>query len=250
MQKSTSWGSVAGWYDELLEKEGTYQKEVILPNLLRLVEPRPGKTVVDLACGQGFFSRALAAKGAKVLASDISKELIEIAKKQSMKNIDYQVAPAQRADFVKSGTADAVVIVLAMQNIENVLEVLKECARILKPTGKLFLVLNHPAFRVPKASDWQYDEKLGIQYRRVAEYLSEAKIPIEMHPGKKTGEETITFHRPLQLYFKHLAKTGFCVKRLEEWETHKKSTPGPRAKAEDRAKKEIPMFLMLEANKS
>jgi hypothetical protein len=36
---------------------------------------------------------------------------------------------------------------------------------------------------------------------------------------------------------------------MEEWESHKKSQPGPRAKAEDQARKEIPLFLYLEAVK-
>jgi len=246
MKQTTSWGGVAGWYDELLEKEGTYQKEVILPNLIRLINPTKQKLVVDVACGQGFFSRAVAEKGAQVIASDISKELVGLAEKQGGK-VEYHVAPAHKAPFVKSGSADAVMIVLAIQNIENMHEVFKECARMLKPTGKLFLVLNHPTFRIPKASDWQYDTTQHIQYRRVAQYLTEAKIKIEMHPGKKTGENTVSFHRPLQLYFKQLSKIGFCVTRLEEWSTHKKSTPGPRAQAEDKAKREIPMFLMIEA---
>ena len=38
--KSTSWGVVADWYDSLVEeKKGTYQAELILPNLMRLVDP-------------------------------------------------------------------------------------------------------------------------------------------------------------------------------------------------------------------
>jgi len=57
-KKDTSWGKVADWYDELLEeKTGTYQTEVILPNILRLLDLKKGETILDLACGQGFFSR-------------------------------------------------------------------------------------------------------------------------------------------------------------------------------------------------
>ena len=63
-KKDTSWGNVADWYDDLLESsQETYQSEVILPNLMRLVKPATGLTVLDLACGQGYFSRAFAAVG-------------------------------------------------------------------------------------------------------------------------------------------------------------------------------------------
>jgi hypothetical protein len=53
----------------------------------------------------------------------------------------------------------------------------------------------------------------------------------------------------LQFYFKALRKAGFLVSRLEEWNSQKKSQPGPRADAENRARKEFPLFLALEAVK-
>ncbi|MDE2001248.1 MAG: SAM-dependent methyltransferase, partial [Patescibacteria group bacterium] len=132
-----------------------------------------------------------------------------------------------------------------------------ECARALVSGGRLVLVLNHPAFRIPKESSWGWDEKMKIQYRRVDRYLSELRSKIMMHPstgsgrapGRDAGEYTVSFHRPLQYYFKALQKNGFMVSRLEEWESHRKSEKGPRAEAEDRARKEIPMFLCLEAVK-
>ena len=66
--KKTSWGKVAEWYSDILEKEeGTYQKDLILPNLLRLTDIKKNETVLDLACGQGFFSREFIKLGAKVV---------------------------------------------------------------------------------------------------------------------------------------------------------------------------------------
>ena len=59
----------------------------------------------------------------------------------------------------------------------------------------------------------------------------------------------MSYHRPLQLYMKELAKHGFVLAGLEEWISHRLSEKGPRAKAEDRARKEFPLFLMLNARK-
>ena len=50
----TSWDNVAGWYDELMKEPAGYQKDVILPNILRLMEIKKGDNILDLACGQGF----------------------------------------------------------------------------------------------------------------------------------------------------------------------------------------------------
>jgi ubiquinone/menaquinone biosynthesis C-methylase UbiE len=270
MHKSTSWGKAASWYDKLLEQENdTYQKTLILPNLLRLLEIKRGDNILDLACGQGFFAREFSKAGAKVVGVDISYELIEFAKKhhtysssdpelvegesrslssrQARTIIDYHVSSADNLSFLKNKSIDKATLILALQNIENVHGILKECSRVLKNHGKLFIILNHPAFRVPKESSWGWDERQKIQYRRIDSYLSETKVKIQMHPGDNPKETTWSFHRPLQFYFKMLSKCGFCVSRLEEWNSNKISEPGPRSQAEDKARKEIPMFLFIES---
>lgn len=253
--KNTSWGGVAEWYDNLIEKEASnYQKDVILPHLTRLVQPKSNEVILDLACGQGFFSREFAKLGAKVIGVDIAPELIKIAddlaKKAKLK-IDFYVSPADNLKFIKDGSVDKAVIVLAIQNIENLSGTLNEVASVLKQNGKVWIVLNHPTFRIPKTSAWGFEEN-AVQYRRIDEYMSESKVPIQMHPGKKTkepGEMTVSFHRPLQVYFKAFKKAGFAVTGLEEWISGKYSQSGPRAKAEDKARKEIPLFMMIEAMK-
>jgi ubiquinone/menaquinone biosynthesis C-methylase UbiE len=249
MKKDTSWDKVASWYDGLLAGDGTYQKDLILPNLLRLMHIRRGDAVLDLACGQGFFAREFYKLGARVTGADVSRKLIDIARQNSPKDIAFHVAPASELAFLKDASMDKIAIVLALQNIEEVADGLRECFRVLGKGGELYIVLNHPAFRIPKASSWGWDEAAGMQYRRVDAYLSEAKIEIQMHPGDKPGEHTISFHRPLQYYFKALNKAGFAVSLLEEWNSNRKSEPGPRAKAEDKARKEIPLFLCLVATK-
>jgi hypothetical protein len=71
-----------------------------------------------------------------------------------------------------------------------------------------------------------------------------------MDPGKTAGKrKTISFHRPLQVYVKALAKNGFAVTGLEEWISNRQSQPGPRQAAEDTSRKEFPLFLMIKAQK-
>ena len=245
MKKSTSWGVVAEWYDEYLKKEGSYQAEVILPNLMRMLALTKNDTVLDLACGEGFFAREFAKSGAKVLGADISSELIAKAK-ASVGPIIYKVAPATKLDFAKDKEFTAVVCVLALQNIEDIKGVFAEVRRALATGGRFVMVLNHPTFRVLKRSSWGFDEEASVQYRRIDGYLSAAKIQVDMHPGKTGGATTISFHRSLQDFTKALAANGFAITRLEEWTSHKLSGKGPRQKAEDTARKEIPLFMALE----
>ncbi|MDO8561177.1 MAG: methyltransferase domain-containing protein [bacterium] len=249
-KKSTSWGKVAGWYDDYLEmNEDSYQRQVILPNLLRVLEIRRGARIFDVACGQGFFTREFARLGARVMGADISRELIEYARAHSPREIIFYVSPAHQLSFVRAGGFDIVTIVLAIQNIQNISEVFAEARRLLKPSGRLVLVLNHPVLRVPKNSSWGWDTRTNAQYRRIDRYLSTEKVDIVMHPGIKNSEHTISYHRSLQNIFGPLSKNGFAVSRLEEWISHRKSQKGPRQKVEDIARKEFPLFLMLEARK-
>src|SRR6185295_19897167 len=87
------------------------------------------------------------------------------------------------------------------------------------------------------------------QYRRVDGYLSPGQAPIVMNPGGAAhGREaitTMTFHRPIQGYVNAFAKAGLLVDAMEEWPSLRISQPGPRAAEENRARREIPMFLAL-----
>lgn len=252
-KKTTSWGKVSSWYDDLLKDPDTYQKKVILPNLLRVLNIQKEERVLDLGCGQGFFSNEFAKLGAFVEGLDISSELIALARKANSKNINYKVGAGDRTLPYEDKYFDKVVIVLALQNMKDLGRVFEECSRVLKAGGSFVLVLNHPAFRVPQGSDWDYDEVRKSQFRKIYEYMSEKKVSIVMNPGKeakgKESEKTYSFHRPLQLYFKNFSRCGFVVSKLEEWISHKESERGPRKIAEDIARKEIPLFMLIEAKK-
>jgi hypothetical protein len=91
--------------------------------------------------------------------------------------------------------------------------------------------------------------KTGALYRRVDEYLSESRKSIDMNPGTPGRKMTVSFHRPLQIYSKTLANAGFAILRIEEWTSHKASQAGPKKTAEDKARKEIPLFMCLECVK-
>jgi ubiquinone/menaquinone biosynthesis C-methylase UbiE len=247
MKKDTSWGNVAGWYFEHLASPDSYHKQVILPNLVRVMNIIQGEYILDIACGTGFFSDVFNSFGAKVRGIDISPELIRLAKEHASSQITFEVGSAHELKNIKSKSIDKIACVLAIQNIKEVKEMFAECARVLKPMGKIYIVMNHPAFRIPGGSSWGHDPLSKQQYRRIDYYLSEKKIDIAMHPGNDPEEKTVSFHRSLQYYFKLMASSGFAISRFEEWISHKNSEPGPRQKEEDRMRKEIPLFLCLEA---
>ncbi len=199
-----------------------------------------------LGVGKVFFARGVHEKGVLIAGVDVSSELIHIAKDRSPKEFQFFVSSADRMEQFPSETFDVAMMVLALQNVERLTETLTEIARVLTRKGRLVLVLNHPAFRIPQFSDWGYDEAKQLQYRKVERYLSGGKIVLKVHPGKQNSEHTVSYHHSFQDLYKAFTKSGLIVERLEEWISHKKSEKGKRQRAEDGARKEIPLFLMLE----
>ncbi|MBK8035515.1 MAG: methyltransferase domain-containing protein [Verrucomicrobiaceae bacterium] len=203
-----------------------------------------GERVLDLGCGQGVFCRAMAQKGAEVTGVDASPTLIQKAK-------TYPVRPPIRylardaAHIGDLGEFDVISAILCVQNMEKLTEVTAAAARALKPGGRMLWVMNHPAFRIPRQSSWGFEDERKLQYRRLDAYSSELSIPIVMHPGKHDSESTVSFHRSLTGLTRAGFASGLVLGGIEEWHSHKESQPGPRARAENRARKEFPLFLGL-----
>ncbi len=259
-QAKTDWGGVAKWYDGVVNDNDSYQVKVILPNVTRIMGDAKlsirGKKVLDIACGQGYFAEKFAVVGAQVFGFDLGADLIKIAETNTLKNklnIQYTVADAENyIDKVKEGNFDIAVCILALQNIADIKKVFEQTYTKLKKGGRFVFVINHPAYRNPRSSDWGWDEKEQIRYRRVDAYMSEAKIKMDMNPGESDVNKkkfTYSFHRPLQSYAKVLGNSGFVISKIEEWTSHKVSEQGPKSVAENKARHEFPLFMCIEATK-
>ncbi|MHB1158596.1 MAG: class I SAM-dependent methyltransferase [Phycisphaerales bacterium] len=262
----SSWSRVADWYDNLVGDEGSeYQREIIFPNVLRLLQPQPTDHVLDVACGQGAFCRLLHEQHIPVTGIDAAPPLIRAARDRSSKprqsesssaasgsQINYLVGDARDLKKLPDASFTAAVCILAIQDIDPIQPVFTSIARCLTSGatsgGRLVIAMMHPCFRAPKTTSWGWQNH-DIQFRRIDGYLIPRKHPIITHPGLDKTRHTWTYHRPLQTYIKTLNKAGLLIDALEEWPSHKRSEPGPRAQAENTARQEIPMFLALRAVK-
>ena len=258
--KATDWNGVATWYDELVGDGGSeFHREVILPGTLRLLGAVRGEgPVLDVACGQGVLCRAVSAAGIPATGIDAAADLIRIARDRQAAApaecgaVDYVVGDARALEGVAGIPADhyaAAACVLAVQNIHPLGGLMAGVARALRPGGRFVIVMMHPAFRVPKASGWEWDAKAASQFRRVDKYLLPRKVPITTHPGSAPDAYTWTFHKPIGAYVRALRGAGLLVDAMEEWPSHKTSDSGPRAAAENVAREEVPMFLAVRAVK-
>jgi ubiquinone/menaquinone biosynthesis C-methylase UbiE len=241
----TSWEKSADWYDRIIGERGSeLYREVVIPRALDLLQPKRGERVLDLGCGQGVFSRAISECGALVTGVDASSTLIHKARTyQSRTPIRYYDRDA--AELGGLGDFDAASAILCLQNLEHLDKVCSSAVSVLKPGGRMLWVLNHPAFRIPRQSSWGFEDERKLMYRRVDAYSSTLSVPIIMHPGKTDSETTMSMHRSLESLMAPAFASGLTLAGFEEWHSHKESQPGPRARAENRARKEFPLFLGL-----
>lgn len=248
---NSSWEKAHQWYDSLVKEKGHYYHEsIILPSLLKAL-PKKTTTVIDFGCGQGILSRMLPSE-IEYFGIDLSSSLIKKAKELAKhKNQKFYVGdvcktlPLEKKDFFDCGF-----FILSLQNMSHPMNALKTASYHLKKGGTLIIVLNHPSFRIPRQSSWGIDEKQKIQYRRVNSYMTPLEVPIQAHPSKKEESSVLySYHYPLSSYSQWLFENGFTIERIEELVSNKKST-GSKAKMENKARQEFPLFLSLFARKT
>jgi len=191
------------------------------------------------------------ARRARIVGVDASARLIAAARSRGPVDpgIRYVVRDATQLGDLADGRFDAAACVMAVQDVEDLTGLSDQIARALRPGGRAVLVMMHPCFRVPRQSDWGWDEARKLQYRRVDRYLQPMQVPIATHPGSDPGQHTHFHHRPLKDYINALSAAGLAVIGAEEPVTHREPPHGPRHRGQKRSFEEIPVFLALKAVK-
>ncbi len=88
------WDKNADYWNERMGEGNDFHRMLIGPTQERLLNLRPGETVLDIGCGNGQFARRMAQLGARVVALDVSPRMIENARANTCENqerIDYRV---------------------------------------------------------------------------------------------------------------------------------------------------------------
>lgn len=246
---NTSWDTSSQWYENIVGYTGHYYHEhLIIPRLLPLLQLHPQSSILDIGAGQGILARYLP-KNVTYLGIDNSSMLINQAKKHNhAQNHTYLLADITQQLPIDKYNFTHAVFLLSIQNIEHADKAIRTVAKHLIKDGILIIVMNHPCFRIPRQSGWGFHEDNKLQYRYINRYLSDLKIPIQTHPGMKNSPITWSFHHSLGTYISYLSQEHLFISELSEWESNKKSI-GTEAKKENRARSEIPLFLMIKAVK-
>ena len=101
-----------------------------------------GATVLDVGCGGGLLSEAMARLGAKVTAIDLAEDLVKVATLHSLESgvqVDYRVQSVEALAAERPGSFDVVTCMEMLEHVPDPAAILQACATLLKPGGHLFV---------------------------------------------------------------------------------------------------------------
>jgi SAM-dependent methyltransferase len=218
---------------------------------MRLLDPIEGERMLDLGAGQGVLCPFITAAGASYTGVDLSERLLTHARKHHGSRGDFIRGDATRLAAIPAlsqGSFDAAVFLLSVQDMDPMEAALDGAAWVLRPGGRVVILLTHPCFRIPRQSGWGFDDQRKLRYRRVDRYLSPLQVPLKAYPGQQKGV-SISFHRPLSSYIAGLAQAGLLIDAFEEIPVDLEEHGRVRSRAEKLSDREIPMFLAIRALK-
>ena len=98
--------------------------------------------VLDVGCGAGLLSEALAREGAHVTATDLAPELIKVARLHRLESkveVDYLLQSVESLAEERPGSFDAITCMEMLEHVPDPASIIGACATLLKPGGRLFL---------------------------------------------------------------------------------------------------------------
>jgi SAM-dependent methyltransferase len=210
-----SWSDIAGWYDDLLTA-GSGPHETALECLRSLLPDLRGATVLDLACGQGLATRALAAAGAEhVIGTDRSEAMIELARRHGGPvggtDITYVVDDAQTLQTFEDSAFDGVTCQLALMDIPDLDAALGATRRVLRQDGWFVFVIGHPCYLVPDAATIRGPD--GRPAVTITNYFGERFWRSTNPDGVRRAGN---YHRTLSTYLNGLIRAGFALDVVAE----------------------------------
>ncbi|HKG26483.1 MAG TPA: class I SAM-dependent methyltransferase [Thermomicrobiales bacterium] len=221
LDPGAAWDDAAPAWDTFVENgDDYYRTEVHGPALLAACEPVAGRRVLDLGCGQGWFSRQLGRRGAQVVGIDISAAQIAHARRHE--TIDPLGITFQQLDAARIGTRwppasfDLVTACLVLHDLPDATAVLAGARDVLVPAGRFVFSILHPFTDVPSHA-WEPDESGQSGGLTIDRYFDLGPRLVHWDMPRLTAFwDSPSWHRTLTEWSALIAEAGLRIRRLSE----------------------------------
>ena len=247
----TIWDRNADFWDQQMGEGNAFHKLLIEPVQLEFLQLQGGEVILDAACGNGQFARAMADRGATVIGVDGSPQMIAHAKARSAgreKPLEFRVCDCtDKARLLDLGHRcfDHVVCTMALMDMAEIEPLISASAELLKPEGHFTCSLLHPCFNsgLSKHGLERHDiggELVEEYYVKTSQY-SQAMITKGLAMIGQPAPQYY-FHRPLAELFRPFFAVGFMLDRLAEPTFGERANP---QKIFDMVFQDIPPALVM-----
>lgn len=131
----------ARWWDKDGESRPLHDLNPARLNYIAERIALKGARVLDVGCGGGILSEALARAGADVVGIDLAPRVLEVARlhlHESGLRIEYREIAVEALAAEIPGAFDAVTCMELLEHVPDPGSVIRACAALLKPGGRLF----------------------------------------------------------------------------------------------------------------
>jgi ubiquinone/menaquinone biosynthesis C-methylase UbiE len=155
--------SIKDYYDELWESLPADLEPPLLERRLAFLgrEVRAGDRALDLGCGTGEFTAALAQAGARPVGVDVAEAALSRARARHP-SLDFLVVPFDGPLPFEDGSFELVWASEVIEHVADTARWLSEVRRVLVPAGRLLLTTpSHGRLRLLLGGVERYSEPLG-----------------------------------------------------------------------------------------
>lgn len=130
------------WWDLESEFKPLHQINPLRLDWIQTIAPLKNQRVLDVGCGGGILSDAMARCGANVLGIDMSGKALGVAQLHALEaqttGVTYREVNAEALADEQSGQFDVVTCMEMLEHVPNPASVVRACAKLVKPGGWVF----------------------------------------------------------------------------------------------------------------
>ncbi|HSI95262.1 MAG: bifunctional 2-polyprenyl-6-hydroxyphenol methylase/3-demethylubiquinol 3-O-methyltransferase UbiG [Methylophilaceae bacterium] len=129
------------WWDPTSEFKPLHEINPLRLDYIDRIASLSGKAVLDVGCGGGILSEAMAGRGAQVTGIDLGEKALKVAQLHKLESgaaVDYRLVSVEELAEEQPESFDVVTCMEMLEHVPDPSAIVGACARLVKPGGQVF----------------------------------------------------------------------------------------------------------------